>query len=221
VGGVKIMGAISIQVVQDCSATDIIDYQLLSNILVDYKKPRDKISHWIKTEKIIRIRKGLYILGKKYRREPIYPEIIANLISGPSYVSLEYALAYYGMIPERVECVTSIILGRAKLFHTPLGTFSYSSLTGEKYAIGITRKEIAQQRYCLIASKEKALSDLVAKQRKIESEKHLEEYLFEDMRIDQEVFMTLRKSNLSQISKAYNKHNVRLLYNLRKDYRYE
>ena len=51
------MSAITIQDVQDCSAADIIDYPLLSNILIDYKKPRDKISHWIKDEKIIRIRK--------------------------------------------------------------------------------------------------------------------------------------------------------------------
>src|SRR3990170_9057478 len=87
---------------------DIFDYQLLIYALSNYKKPRDKITSLLKDNIIIRVKKGLYIFADKYRREPICLELLANLLYGPSYVSLEYALSFYNEIPEKVELITSI-----------------------------------------------------------------------------------------------------------------
>lgn len=55
--------------------------------------------------------------------------MLAGLIHGPSYISLECALGFYGLIPERTKEITSICMGKksrkVKRFETPLGRFSY------------------------------------------------------------------------------------------------
>ena len=108
---------------------DVFDYQQLTACLSYLSKPRDKINKLLGRGDIVRIRKGLYAFGGAYRREPLSRELLANLIYGPSYISLEYALSYHGLIPERVSTVTSVALGRSRKFDTPLGTFTYRSLS--------------------------------------------------------------------------------------------
>ena len=61
-------------------------------------------------------KKGLYIFGKSVALQPYSKEVLANLIYGPSAISLSYALSYYGLIPERVHIVTSITNNRIKTF---------------------------------------------------------------------------------------------------------
>ena len=107
------------------------------SLLQEYAKPRDRITALLAAGNLIRVRKGLYVLGDKYRRGPIHREILANLIYGPSYVSLDYALSQYGLIPERVEDVTSITTGENKKFSTPLGVFTYQHLPLRRYSTGI------------------------------------------------------------------------------------
>jgi len=51
--------------------------------------------------------------------------LVVNLLYTPSYVSFDYALSYYGLIPERVYEVTSATLHAKKIFETPLERFSY------------------------------------------------------------------------------------------------
>ena len=115
---------------------EVFDYQQLTGCLAHLSKPRDKIAKLLAKGDIVRIRKGLYAFGPLYRREPLSREVLANLIYGPSYISLEYALGYHGLIPERVSAVTSVALGRSRTFETPLGTFTYQSLALSCYAVG-------------------------------------------------------------------------------------
>ena len=68
------------------------DYQALLGALQDYAHPRDKISDLLAKDIIIRVKKGLYVFGDSYRNKPYSREILANLIYGPSCISLEYAL---------------------------------------------------------------------------------------------------------------------------------
>ena len=77
----------------------------------------------VKNEELIRLKNGFYLIADKIRQGPntIIPyEQVANLLYGPSYVSLEWALSFYGMIPERVHTITSMTLGRNKEYHTPI-----------------------------------------------------------------------------------------------------
>ena len=87
-------------------ARDVFDYQQLVTCLSQFSKPRDKIRRLLASGEIVRIRKGLYAFGAPLQRAPISRELLANLIYGPSYISLDYALSYHGLIPERVETVT-------------------------------------------------------------------------------------------------------------------
>ena len=108
---------------------DVFDYTQLMSVLQDYKKPRDTVTRLIEQRKIIRIKKGLYIFGELWKRSNYSLESLAGLIHGPSAISLDYALSWFGLIPERVYVVTSISTGRSRKFTTPIGDFSYRQLS--------------------------------------------------------------------------------------------
>ena len=100
--------------------TDIFDYVSLKGALHDYCSVRDKITLLLRQGIIVRVKKGLYTFGLDWARAPISREVLANLIYGPSYISLDYALGYYGMIPERVEEVGSVCIGKRKFGSKPI-----------------------------------------------------------------------------------------------------
>ena len=147
--------------------TPYIDAQTLLKLLADYKKPREAILRMVKNEELIRLKNGFYLINEKitHGSSRVIPfEQVANLLYGPSYVSMEWALSFYGMIPERVHTVTSMTLGRNKEYHTSVGYFSYYTLSSESYSIGITQKNSRDLRGgFLLASPEKALADMVFK----------------------------------------------------------
>ena len=190
---------------------EVIDYNILNSALSHYSHPRGKISAWLKSGELIRVKKGLYVFGPKASRGPASLAVLANLIYGPSAISLHYALNYYGLIPERVHTVTSITNKRNKQFNTPLGEFTYHYLSPEKYAIGIDLLETTNKTHFLIATPEKALCDLIAlgiKDVSIHSEKDLENFLFDDLRIDEVELRKLDNSQLIEITNVY--RNTRL-----------
>jgi len=111
------------------------DYQYLSHRLRQYRSPRVKIGLMLKKKEIVRIKKGLYILPEKYGGK-LDKILLSNLIYGPSYVSFEYALSYWGLIPEKVEVVTAVTNKRKKRFQTPAGAFSYRYLNTRIFPVG-------------------------------------------------------------------------------------
>ena len=90
------------------------DYALLSAALSNYSAVRQKINQLLKEKIIVRVKKGLYVFAAEYRTNLVCKETLANLIYGPSYISLEYALGFHGIIPERVEIITSISTKKIK-----------------------------------------------------------------------------------------------------------
>jgi hypothetical protein len=128
------------------------DYQTLLNCLKDYERPRDKIRALLRSGAIIRVKKGLYVFGPDYSRGPFSRELLANLIYGPSYVSLDYALSYYGLIPERVETMTSVTCGKNRTFSTPVGRFTYWSIPLDSYRVGIDIIQLDEGRSFLMAT---------------------------------------------------------------------
>ncbi len=186
-------------------------YSFLMSHLGEYKKPRDKVTRLLASGAIIRIKKGLYVFGELYRRSPLCPELLANLIYGPSYISLEYALAYYGMIPEAAYVVTSITLKRNKQFQTPAGLFTYQHLHPAKYPVGVVLATCDSTRAFLIATPEKALADLVASVTEITSTELMDSYLIDHMRVDPEAIEKLNFKHLEEIALAYQNRRVDLL----------
>ncbi|HKL01255.1 MAG TPA: hypothetical protein VJ943_13460 [Desulfotignum sp.] len=191
------------------------DYNLLLYALDGYKKPRDKIRGLIKNKDIIRVKKGLYVLGKEYNK-PYNKYILANQIYGPSYITSQTALAFWNMIPERVELIISMTTKRKKLFETPVGRFSYLYCRKEIFNIGINLEEADDQKKFLIASPEKALCDFIATQTHISLEKEMKEFL-ELMRLDYDEIKKFNFSLLEEIGAAYKKQSISLLINCLKE----
>lgn len=193
--------------------TEEFDYNLLKFALREYKNPRVKINNLLKKNEIIRVKKGLYVFGREFAREPYSKEILANLIFGPSYISLEYALSYYGIIPERIETVTSITTKRKKFFNTPVGDFSYKFINSSIYSFGITIHKIDNYHSILIAEKEKALADFLYFSEKFSNELQMKKFLFENLRIDKEVLLKFNRKKIKKLAKMYGQ-NIKILYNL-------
>ncbi len=185
------------------------DYCYLMDQLKDYNAPRDKISRMIKKKEIIQVKKGLYVLSPEFG-SPIQLKVLANLIYGPSYISMEYALSYWGLIPEKVEEITSITNKRNKTFHTPVGTFSYKYLETAKYAVGIERISDEPGAF-LMASKEKALCDRIAFIPNL-GIKEMTSFLAEDLRLDLAECVGLNIDLLHEIAQVYHKKSITSFY---------
>ncbi|MBN1684009.1 MAG: hypothetical protein JW855_01000 [Gammaproteobacteria bacterium] len=203
----------SIYYIKKSSINEEIDHLLLRDTLKDYVKPRDKITRLLKSKTLLRVKKGLYVFGEELTQKPYHKETLANLIYGPSAISLEYALAFYHMIPERVEILTSITNKKDKVFKTPLGIFSYRYINIKKYAIGITQLLLDKTHPILIATREKALADVLTltPNLRLKNVKTLETYLFEDLRIEKEQILSLNRPRLRKITAIYKNHHVNLL----------
>ena len=163
-----------------------VDYSVLRSLFSDYSFPQNKIANLEREGKIIRLKRGQYIVSDKISRELISPELIANHIYGPSYVSMESALRFYGLIPEQVFSVRSMTTNRSRRFTNSIGIFDYITVNERYYSIGI-KQQIVEGRYTfLIASPEKALCDMITAtpRLKLQSVKAMQIYLEEDLRFD-------------------------------------
>lgn len=181
------------------------DYTYLINLLAGYRSPRDKISRMIRKQEIIQVKKGLYVLSPEFGGE-IDLKVLANLAYGPSYISMEYALSYWGLIPEKVEEVTSMTNKRNKSFDTPLGRFSYKYLENSKYWPGVQWLDGKTGSF-LMASKEKAICDRLARVKGL-TVADMDVYLEEDLRIDTDELEGMDTSLLKEIRDAYKNNSV-------------
>ena len=122
--------------------------------------------------------------------------LIANHLRGPSYVSLESALSYWNMIPERVYEISSVTLKTSKKYSTPLGRFSFLHLAAPYYAFGIESVRLSEQQTALIASREKAICDkiILTSGVLLRSVRQTHDFLLEDMRIDEDALRSLNSA---------------------------
>ena len=189
------------------------DYQALLDGLKEYSRPRDKITDMLRKKMLIRVKKGIYVFGETYARGPFSREVLANMIYGPSYVSLDYALNYYALIPERVEAVTSVTCGRSRRFSTPVGLFLYRTIPMKAYQVGMDRVEIERGRSFLMATPEKALADKVRDDRGtgIRTQEEMRSYLLDHLRIDPEGLRKLDPDRLAAIAERYHSRKIRQL----------
>jgi predicted transcriptional regulator of viral defense system len=163
-----------------------INNAVLYGITNDYKFQRNKVASMEKRGDIVRLKKGLYVVSDKISRKTLSRELIANHMCGPSYVSFETALAFYGIIPEKVFAVRSATFKRAKRFENAVGNFEYITIPTAYYSIGISQQTVDDEYTYLLATPEKALCDLIlaTSNLRLQSVKAMQAYLEEDMRID-------------------------------------
>jgi hypothetical protein len=189
------------------------DYQMLIDSLKQYERPRDKITSLLRQRAITRVKKGIYIFGPKYARRPFSREVLANMIYGPSCLSLDFALHYYGLIPERVEAVTSVTNGRGRRFHTPVGLFIYRPIPPGAFPVGIDQVQLEGGRSFLIAVPEKALADKIQDDRGtgIRNQEEMRVFLLQNLRIDAESIEKLQTETLSILAERYGSRKLQLL----------
>ena len=121
---------------------------------------RLQLSRWVRTGKLIMLKKGLYTLAQPYRKVTPHPFLVANAMKKGSYVSMQSALGYYGMIPEYVPAVTSVTTQRPEEVKTSLGHFVFRHIK-KKWFHGYRQTDLGSGQRAFIAVPEKALLDLV------------------------------------------------------------
>lgn len=175
--------------------------------LKGYSSPKARLTRLLKGGKLVQVRRGLYVDDPSISRRALAP-----MIYGPSYISFEYALASAGLIPERVEVVTSACFNknRNKVFHTPLGEFRYFYLPNSIYPYGIRLENDAGMSY-LIASPEKALCDAVYKVPAAITVETMEHLLIEDWRMERESLLNLDKAFIMWIAPMYRRKSLQAL----------
>jgi hypothetical protein len=159
----------------------------LDEVLGGYRRPNDKVSEWLREGALQPLRRGLYLTGPTLRHTPACLPLLANHLLGPSYVSLDFALALHGLIPEGVAEITSVTPRPSRTLTNSYGRFSYSHLPLRFYALGQQLGEGPDGLCYLIASPTKALVDRLVLSRNLTplSRMAMREWLLEDLRLDE------------------------------------
>jgi len=127
---------------------------------VDSNDVRRQLARWVRTGRVIQLRRGLYTLAPPYRKGAPHPFVVANALVTGSYVSVQTALAFYGLIPEYVSLTISITPRRPAEWHTPLGDFRFHHLASRLF-FGYRQIDFPEGQTAFVATPEKALLDLV------------------------------------------------------------
>jgi predicted transcriptional regulator of viral defense system len=153
---------------------------------VDSKDVRRQLSRWTKAGRLYQLRRGLYALAPPFQKVKPHPFVVANRMMRSSYVSLQSALGYYGLIPDVVPVTTSITTDRPGQWQTPLGVYTFRHIKIERF-VGYRLVDLGDNQQAFVASPEKALLDLVHLQPGGDSAEYLQELRLQGMeRLDLE-----------------------------------
>lgn len=139
---------------------------------INPKNVRLQLTRWVNSGRIYQLRRGLYSLAPPYQKVQPHPFLVANYLQRSSYVSLQSALAYYGLIPENVITTTSVTTGRPERLETPLGFFEFRHIKSD-LLFGYHMFDLGGQN-AFLATPEKALLDLIYFQPGSENRSYLE-----------------------------------------------
>ncbi len=168
-----------------------------------YSSPKSKITRMINSKEIIQIKRGIFV----YADDDTYSlNSLSSVIYGPSYISFQSAMSFYGLIPEQVSAITcaSYNKNKNKEFHTPVGDFYYYYIPPKVFPYDTTIMEEKGQNF-VIASLEKAICDSMYKISNIKTEEELTKLLVEDWRIDLDVLKNLNRKSFKFLLPLYEK----------------
>lgn len=181
--------------------------QFLLKELAAYRTPATKIARMVKSGELHIVKRGLYETDRSCPAA-----YLSGVIYGPSYLSFEYALSVYGLIPERVEVFTAATLrkNRSKNFSNVFGIYSYRDIPVGAYPYDITMSTEGQYAW-LVATPEKALCDLLYTKPNVKNIADLEGLMFDSLRIEEDDFYDLDIERLLFLSNKYRSHNLNIL----------
>ncbi len=177
----------------------------------EYSDVKGKVKREVAAGNLIPLMRGLYetdvTVSGKY---------LAGHIYGPSYLSFDYALSVYSLIPETVfNTFTSATFkkSKTKTYQNAFGTFIYKDVPEAVYSLGVLIKEEGGYTY-LIATPEKALCDKLYSLPPVNTIKGLRSLLFEDLRIDESEFRQLNTDELCELAPLYKSTTLSTLLKL-------
>jgi hypothetical protein len=168
---------------------------------------RMKLSREVKKGEYIRLKRNLYLLDRDI------PNIaLAQSIYGPSYISFDYALSYYGMIPEyayNVSCAT-FRKHKDKVFKTDICSFYYSDVPPQVFSEEVICMDYKGYAFYL-ATMEKALCDKLYKIPPVVNKRDFETLLLDDMRLEVDTLFNLDKAVIRNLNPLYKSRNIAML----------
>ncbi|MBO4488234.1 MAG: hypothetical protein J5741_01075 [Bacteroidales bacterium] len=182
---------------------------VIGNLYPDVVGKSQKIRLLEKTEEIIRLKRGLYVVNPQVSDVPISTELIANHLYGPSYLSMLSALRYYGLIPEAVQETQSLTVKHSRTFENCFGVFRYFNCPVDYFSIGLTQQKTGEA-YFVVASPEKALCDLIVHTSGLNFryQKECLAFLEQDLRLDMDAFHEMNPEIFRQCAAAGKKINA-------------
>ena len=148
---------------------------------------RIQLYRWIRTGKLLRLRRGMYAFPENYRRREMNHAELANWLYGPSYISTHWTLGFQGLIPERVVTYTSVTTRTPKTFENCFGIFRYQHIKSAAF-FGYSPVKIGGRKV-LLAEPEKALLDLW----------HLEKGAWDDGRMEEMRFQNVELVSVKKL----------------------
>ena len=174
----------------------------------NYVDVKNKIRREVQSGRLVQITRGLYETDAKTDGK-----YLAGIICGPSYLSFDYALYIYSLIPEIVyETYTSASFQKRKTkkYNNHFGAFTYRDIPADVYPLGVLLYEENGYSY-QIATPEKALCDKLYSLPPVKNLTELRALLFDDLRIDEDELMKLNKEDIEKIAPWYRSNNLRFL----------
>jgi len=119
---------------------------------------RVRLYEWRKAGKLLSLRRGMYALAEPYRQAAAHPALLSNQLYTPSYISMHWALSFYGLIPEKTVVYTAVTPRVPRTFENDFGVYRYSNLK-QKFFFGYRAVDMGGENV-FVATPEKALLDL-------------------------------------------------------------
>ncbi len=176
----------------------------------------------IKAGEVLRIKRGLFVLAPEYRKTDPPLFTVAALLYSPSYISLETALAYHGLIPEAVYQVASVTPKRSHNFETPLGVFSYHSVPCRNPTAGVEGVKLDQSFWAFVATPLRAIADLLYLNRTITWQKDGPGFLLDSLRMEEEDLQGIAFDRYEEILQAFRSRRVKtFLAHMQREYSHD
>jgi len=164
---------------------------------------RNNLGRWVNKGYLVRLRQG-YFTFPEFRQQKDFAWYFANRIYKPSYISLQTALSFYGIIPEAVIQITSVTTLKTANFRNDFGEYSYKTIKNE-LMFGYELKEMEGDRRIMFATPEKALIDLLYLYPFYNSDRELSELRLDESYMEEEL-------NMERLHAYANRFNSKALF---------
>ncbi len=171
---------------------------------INYSNPYDKIRRECLEGNLIKLKRGLYDDDKT-----IPPYMRSGYIYGPSYISFEFALSFFELIPEYVPNVTcaSFRKNKKKRYDTDICSYIYRDVPAKVFPLSVI-PHIEKGYSYLMATPEKALCDELYTVKQVHNFDDFTALLLEDLRVDMGALREVNWDSVKDLAPLYERSNT-------------